>query len=221
MDPETSRRPQSTKSIFLLSDADAYSRSHPPKVLKNHQPLDRIRSDNFPVHDYATEFTCGILMILYTAMFVGGANLPFPSSPERTLWITASIMMLVYTMVGDLALLWLDYCVFRNARNRLPNHEPIESGLSGLYRRRVYRLIVLVCGDRSKQGRKDRDGKASSDEGSCKPFPMSIMVPVQLFNVVYCVARCYVLLEDIIGLRALPTSAFETIGWFSYLPHVS
>ena len=46
---------------------------------------------------------------------------------------------------------------------------------------------------------------------------------VLIFGVTYCVvylfARAYVLLEDFIELRRLPTSAYTTLTWTHYLPH--
>ena len=36
----------------------------------------------------------------------------------------------------------------------------------------------------------------------------------------YCVARVYILVEDFVGLRRLPSSAFETVVWTQYLPQL-
>lgn len=39
--------------------------------------------------------------------------------------------------------------------------------------------------------------------------------------VVYTLARCYFLIEALIGLRLLPVTAYQTVKWASFLPHVS
>lgn len=213
--PRTSRP---IDRIMLPSYVAAWPLSHhlDPHIFK---PNDRIRSDNFPVHDYVTEFICGATMILYSAIFASGVGLTFPSGAERIMWIIASTTMLAFAVFGGLYFLWLDYRVFRPPQNRLPEGEPTEPGLSGAVRRRLYGFLMLICGDLSKQ-----DAVAATvwiDSRQIVHIPSRILVPIQICNAAYCIARVYVLVEDIIGLRSLPLSAFATVDWSLYLPRFS
>ena len=48
---------------------------------------------------------------------------------------------------------------------------------------------------------------------------LSIFIPMTIGSAVYCILRMYIWVEDIIGLRDLPPSAFETVEWTKYIPH--
>jgi hypothetical protein len=50
-------------------------------------------------------------------------------------------------------------------------------------------------------------------------IPLRIWVPITVTCALYSFARAYVLIEDIIGLRNLPKSAFETVSWMHWFPH--
>ncbi len=39
-------------------------------------------------------------------------------------------------------------------------------------------------------------------------------------SALYCLGRGYILVEDVIGLRELPNSTFETVAWTGYLPRI-
>jgi hypothetical protein len=46
-----------------------------------------------------------------------------------------------------------------------------------------------------------------------------VLIPMTIGLAIYCIMRLYVLVEDIIGLRNLPPSAFKTVEWTKYIPH--
>jgi hypothetical protein len=49
--------------------------------------------------------------------------------------------------------------------------------------------------------------------------PLKALVPVTLSAALYCIARAYILIEDLANLRSLPQSAYETVNWTKILPH--
>ncbi|CAI7629299.1 unnamed protein product [Penicillium viridicatum] len=50
--------------------------------------------------------------------------------------------------------------------------------------------------------------------------PLKAIVPIYVIGVVYCHARTYIFLEDILQLRSLPASAYSTVDWIDFWPHV-
>ena len=50
--------------------------------------------------------------------------------------------------------------------------------------------------------------------------PLKALIPVTTIAVVYCFARAYILLEDLVNLRALPSTAYDTVDWSELLPHI-
>lgn len=234
-----------TNGIAILSGATTHSYSagssnllsHPPfligcchntwpkglsntRITSSSQPIYRIRSDNFPVYDDLTELICGVNMMIYSAIFVCGVRLPFPSHVEHIMWITASTIMLAYAIFGGIFFFWLDYNFFRPPQNRrLSDDELTKSGLFNITRRLLRIYIRLTCGDFSK--RDTSNAKVWIDHNQVIHIPYGILMPVQLLNALYAIVRVFVLVEDIIGLRSLPLSTFTTVNWSLYLPNFS
>lgn len=49
--------------------------------------------------------------------------------------------------------------------------------------------------------------------------PLKSLVPVTWVAALYCSARAYIVLEDIINLRSLPVSTFAFVSWTEFIPH--
>jgi hypothetical protein len=58
-------------------------------------------------------------------------------------------------------------------------------------------------------------GSALGDPAGCVVAP-----GVSILCACYCLSRMYVLVKDFLGLRRLPASAFQTVGWAMYIPHL-
>jgi hypothetical protein len=50
-------------------------------------------------------------------------------------------------------------------------------------------------------------------------IPIRALVPITSFCALYCFGRGFILAEDLVGLRLLPASAFETVPWSKYVHH--
>jgi hypothetical protein len=50
-------------------------------------------------------------------------------------------------------------------------------------------------------------------------IPLRVLLPVQVLCAFYCLFRAFILVEDVIGLRGLPASAFETVDWAGWVVH--
>jgi len=51
-------------------------------------------------------------------------------------------------------------------------------------------------------------------------MPLEALLPGMALAALYSMARLYVLVEDIISLRALPPSAYDTVDWPSFFLHI-
>jgi hypothetical protein len=61
---------------------------------------------------------------------------------------------------------------------------------------------------------------ASPDKDPNLAVPLRLIVPVTFFCFFYCLFRGYILVEDLMSLRSLPESAFATVDWSKYIPHL-
>lgn len=49
---------------------------------------------------------------------------------------------------------------------------------------------------------------------------LRLLVPATILAAVYCLGRMYNLVEDLAAFRTMPSSAFESVEWTSFIPHV-
>ena len=49
---------------------------------------------------------------------------------------------------------------------------------------------------------------------------ISAILPTYVLGVLYCFSRAYVWTYDLVELRSLPASAYQTVDWNSWLPHL-
>jgi hypothetical protein len=173
------------------------------RPIKN-RPIDRINSINFPETDFTTGTVGTILISAYSAIFMAGWTFSFPTWTECLLWRIASIIALSYGMIGSA---WAGYC----HSFMLPNWK--NKGSQSRKER-----VPDFLGKRAKSALV-RWRNNSADQDRELEVPLSLLVPTTMLCVTYCVSRAYILIEDVIGLRRLPSKAFETVDWSGYVPH--
>jgi hypothetical protein len=170
------------------------------------RPIDRIRTDNFLTMSPLGELVWGTFMGLYSLIFVLGWNFPFPSKSERILWNISSLAMLCYCTFGAIFFYYCDHAYCRNWGSK-------ETTLQLFVR--LFRQLQ----------RSSSDGERAANIETTLPdkfpkLPIRALIPCLVISAVYCIARAYILLEDVIGLRSLPSSAFQTVNWTQHLPHL-
>lgn len=52
-------------------------------------------------------------------------------------------------------------------------------------------------------------------------IPLKILLPIYVIAVFYCHARTYVFVADFMELRSLPASAYATVNWQKFWPHLA
>ena len=177
--------------------------SRPLKI----RPVDRIPSDNWPEVS-ATDhgfLSCSVLFG-YAAIFLCGWNLSFPTEIERTLWRATSIYNMVYMWLGSAVLGWYQ----RVFLPRQSSHDlPTEKAEKATRTRNTnwYRKVISWMRNNSP------------DHDPAMETPLRMLIPASILCILYCLSRMYILVEDFIGLRQLPSSAFNTVNWSGFLPH--
>lgn len=49
---------------------------------------------------------------------------------------------------------------------------------------------------------------------------LKAVLPIYVLVLVYVMARVYIIVEDILGLRSLPLSCYKTPDWQQFIPHL-
>ena len=196
----------------LLRQITRYRLREKPRTPK---PANRIPSDNFPplvVKDNQVSWATEVLLLAYSAIFIAGWNLSFPTEIEKLLWRTAVLLMLVLPVFGTVCMAIVDEIYFRNQSSRPTSNKENQS-----------RNPVQVRDKLTPRHLENRNlpTRRYGYYDQPKPdIPMRWLVPCTALCALYCVGRAYVLIEDIIGLRSLPSSSFETVVWTRYLPQL-
>ena len=174
----------------------------------------RIASDDFPPHSFVGEWYCGALMIVYSAIFICAWSFYFPTPAERIMWRTASIVNLGFSFPLGLGLMYLDYVYF--GRSLFSRREPRGEGVLDW----VSKVMKLPVTSPRRTARAAAMRHHLGERPWLYYLPKGGLPWVLMMMVLYCIARIYIWTEDLIGLRRLPNSAFETVEWTQYLPQI-
>jgi len=139
-------------------------------------------------------------------------NFHFPTATERILWRYASVFVLVFGVWGSLMIgVWDRYFLKRKRAARARSHTETESLEQGSQQHGIRAQFESL---------KVKIRNNSLDTDPAFDVPLSLIIPVTIACAIYAMCRAYILLEDILTLRQLPTSAFTNVSWFKYLPHI-
>ena len=169
-----------------------------------------IASDNFPPLSFNAQCYCGILMILYSGIFLSAWDFYFPTTIERALWRTASVITLAFTLPCGFGLMYLDYIYF--GRSDYSRREP------GCLPDRLCKAMKWRVPP--PKARADVMKQHLSEDAWRAYLPGPALAYCVAMSAFYCLARTYTLAEDFISLRRLPTSVYETVPWTQYLPQI-
>ena len=183
------------------------------KQPKKRKPYDHIPSDYWPSPRLMRlEVPTGLIILVFAASFLVGWNFSFPTPSERMIWRVASVFNLGYGFVGILIVwAWIEMA---------PRHknESINEHLS----ENTYKV-------REKEQKKWRTlasrfvaklRNVSPEKDPQLEVPLRFFIPCTFLCAFYCIFRAYILVEDVIGLRSLPSSAYESVDWSRYIPHL-
>ncbi|KAJ5219726.1 hypothetical protein N7468_008930 [Penicillium chermesinum] len=173
------------------------------------RPYDYIPSHDFVNIDVLSEVVCAPTIILFSCLFIVAWNSEFPSPTEHLLWRIASISMLVFGLIGGLFSVYLHHVVFGKERKQAR-----EKGLPTASIQQEIPKQGFLHQIASRLRNIDPEGDPQLD------VPIRVLIPLSSLCAMYVVARLYILVEDFIGLRHLPKSAFQTVEWADYVPYL-
>ncbi|OAP62704.1 hypothetical protein AYL99_01931 [Fonsecaea erecta] len=171
-----------------------------PRVL----PIQHLSSFNFPKLSTGGTVVCLSMAVAYSAILMIAWNFEFPSSAERQIWRICSSLTMALTLVVGIVEIALP-----SPRN--PKDEEACDGTEMTQKTPSPNVFERIANKRFNN---------SLDKDPALDVPVKSMLLTQPICAIYTVCRIYVLLEDLIGLRALPATVFQNVDWAVYLPHI-
>ncbi|KAJ5084629.1 hypothetical protein NUU61_009208 [Penicillium alfredii] len=180
------------------------------------RPVDRFQNTIVPEPSRLGYGLFLALTVIYASIFVCGWNYSFPTRTEQYLWRISSVAVLVcaflFWAVGHFAFsvypsLTRPFLESRRKGNGKVDEESPPNSTWHAFRQRASRV-----GARIRNNSIERDPELT--------IPLKAILPIYVLGVVYCHARTYIFLEDILELRSLPASAYSTVNWIDFAPHV-
>ncbi|KAF2159257.1 hypothetical protein M409DRAFT_30263 [Zasmidium cellare ATCC 36951] len=162
------------------------------------RPLQKLSSFSFPKPPSRyTELLVLWLGLAYAAIFFAAWNFYFPTEVECLLWRIFTTMQCVLSAVVGL----LQVC-----RYTLPEKSRKLDAEAANVPHGFFHEVW---------------NKQLNNSISKHPFynvPLRSLLLTMPLCAAYCICRWYLLLEDIIGLRSVPLSAYQTVDWSRYWP---
>lgn len=159
------------------------------------------------------EFPVGLVILAFAASFLLGWNFPFPTRSERIIWRVASVFNLGYGFVGIL-IVWAWIELAPSHKNESTNeHLPENTSRVREKEPKKWRTFASRFAAKLRNMSPEKDPQLE--------VPLRFFIPCTVLCAFYCIFRAYILVEDVIGLRSLPSSAYESVDWSRYIPHLS
>lgn len=179
------------------------------------RPIRHIQDDNFPPLSRSTMVILFLIQIIYAGIHVAAWNFHFATSTEQLLWRISTLYILGSVLLG-----WtID--LYPHLHPRLRNHlklrrpQPKSQDLEANSRHKHFPSIGAKMNQFACNLRNNSSGRDPAQE-----VPLKALVPMTLLAAVYCFARAYAIVEDIVSLRSQPASVYDSVNWFAFLPHI-
>ena len=191
---------------------------------------DHVPSIDFPEVDFKWEVIASSLIIIYSCIFLAAWNFEFPTNNENFLWRIAALINLSYAVVGTVVA--GPYHHPPRIRCRL---KTITKWISRPFRLRksVKEEVQIILGQHSSSGERkgahwllngplthyfDWIRNTSPDKDPAMQISLRWLTVITTLCAMYCLSRAFILIEDIIALRSLPASAYQTVNYGVYSP---
>jgi hypothetical protein len=178
------------------------------------RPAEKISDDYVPAMSPWTLFSLSIFHITYASVHIYGWKFQFPSPAEKILWRIATLTVMVSICACWLTDIyaWQLHPGLRKFFMRVTAHVgppcgPLPSNPAPSY----LKTKVRHAASRLRNNSPDKDPELS--------VPLKAIIPLTFFSALYCVARLYILAEDLFNLRSQPPSVYESVNWSNFLPH--
>ncbi|KAI4103591.1 MAG: hypothetical protein L6R37_003737 [Teloschistes peruensis] len=179
------------------------------------RPVKKIRSDIVPSLSLPLMIICECLVIAYSAIFLAGWNIAFPTPVEGLLWRITTSIMLGFGFLGGWLFFFVDVGVVRKQQRNAASNSALRTMGQGAVGWLVPRNVLSQVNERGPGGAGWEDVYFER----IPKVPRPLLVVAATMSVVYFWTRLFVLLEDFVSLRSLPDSAYTTVAWTRNLPH--
>lgn len=167
------------------------------------RPIQRIPNDRFPTNPYGIqEYLLCFATLLFTAIHVAGWNFDFPTTLERTLWRTASLLLFGITVafwVFETIASWTRLGRWQTIWLHVFNRAALEKHRSRMLRKATLPIVK----------RKNTELPLA--------WEFAAIAPLAVF---YGVARVYLIVEAFAELRNINATAYVNVEWTNFIPHV-
>lgn len=175
----------------------------------------------------------------YAGIFLAAWNLEFPSTAECLLWRICTAVTLGLTFItGVVEILLAPPSIVRDLPHNYVGEEApqrdIDHGVFSASAETATSKTAIVSStilpsftNRQRNQRQAMQTPAEkiifkmpSKTITRFNLPLHSILVTELTCAIYCVCRLCIIVEDIIGLRALPASTFQNVDWAAYWPHI-
>ena len=179
------------------------------------RPIDKIPDDQFAPLDARTTPILFLFQTGYAAVHIAGWNFHFPTKLERRLWRIATTYIIIAIVIYWIADMY--------AWHLLPAVKKFWA--ASRFAKQITEPEAGENNKHSKETSKFREFAArlrnnSADNDPNMDVPLKALIPVTTVAAIYCIARLYIVTEDFVALRALPQSAYASVNWSAFLPHL-
>jgi hypothetical protein len=217
-------------SVYWSHFAHALAKFH-FKSGSQPRPVSRISNTHTPEVPLWL-FRCGVVAGLgFAAISVLGWNFSFPTTTEQLLWRAASLTCLISLLAGELVTeiffhvlpYWkrnsmMIRKIFQSPGTGFPGNHEIQDLSQAVVAARANGTEVIQP---SRSQPKTlwawlRNPTASQDPELFLPLKIVLLLIFLVSSYIF--ARLFILIEDFIELRSLPSSAYKTVEWADFIP---
>ncbi|KAI4146596.1 MAG: hypothetical protein LQ340_005870, partial [Diploschistes diacapsis] len=184
-------------------------------------PVQRFNNTAVPNIDGWFLVLFAFVCILYFSIFIIGWNFSFPTIIEQTLWRSATLIALLDGWVFIVfELVYFKWFPLRRKSEESPP-EPIarlgSQGRTLKFRNKILDKLQAIGNKFDAFLALLRNNSISNDPAF--DAPAGAILGTWFFGGLYVAARAYILTADLIELRSLPASAYESLNWASLAPY--
>ncbi|KAI4128370.1 MAG: hypothetical protein LQ338_002772 [Usnochroma carphineum] len=192
------------------------------------RPSDRIPdSSQYPLGG-KERYTILVMTTVCFSVFFTAWNHDFPTWYEMVLWRASSIslmfMLYVCLAISEILRVWngiqrrTESWKQRRSPATVPQSPRPGTKRSPFSNCRTYRRIAEAVSAVDKALNRVRNNSPDDDRNLY--IPLRVIVPLYVLGFLYSSCRGYIMIADIIELRSLPPSAYQSVDWQKFWPHL-
>ncbi|KAM0252813.1 hypothetical protein ACHAQJ_007552 [Trichoderma viride] len=188
------------------------------------RPLPRIGDSRLPWLETLESLYLCLATMVYASIHLTGWNFKFPSRVEQILWRVSSLIL-----VGTTGLFWVletgailqRYGSEQKIWTRMFQKEDKSSVIVSVTEDVAETPATTSEVEPSMLESQQREVEKEEEPWAPKQLPLVwefwTIFPVAF---IYAMARVYILVEPLIGLRSMQAGAFDTVNWMAFIPHM-